>query len=261
MKLEIGLFISISIIFITLYFYQNNKKNVLSNLGLFFYILQFIGLLGKYQTKDFIEITSNTALVPFISYLIGYYFMSVLACILLFSSIKKYNNKKIIEIESSKSIIKDKTTKVKEKKEHKFNKKTSIIITLSILISLLLFLGIYFLINYINSLKADVAYYKDLYDEYSQKYYKICNEKGNIEFKSILQDSKIKFFDENIVFIIDGYGNYYYTYDEMQQVTQGKSYSYLAYNKESAISQGYKPFQSNTTDKSSFQKYLEERGY
>ena len=34
--------------------------------------------------------------------------------------------------------------------------------------------------------------------------------------------------------VLDGYGNYYYTYDQVQQVTQGKEYSYWAYNKEAA---------------------------
>ena len=43
------------------------------------------------------------------------------------------------------------------------------------------------------------------------------------------------------MFVIDGYGNYYYTYDQMEQVTQGiDEYSYWAYNKEQAISLGYK---------------------
>ena len=51
---------------------------------------------------------------------------------------------------------------------------------------------------------------------------------------------KAEFLDENIVFVIDGYGDYFYTYDEMMNVTEGKGeYSYWAYNKEQAISRGY----------------------
>ncbi len=52
-------------------------------------------------------------------------------------------------------------------------------------------------------------------------------------------ENKAKFLDENIVFVINGYGNYYYTYDCVQKITSG-SYTYWAYNKEAAISKGYK---------------------
>ena len=52
-------------------------------------------------------------------------------------------------------------------------------------------------------------------------------------------ENKAKFLDENIVFVINGYGNYYYTYDCVQKITSG-SYTYRAYNKEAAISKGYK---------------------
>lgn len=51
---------------------------------------------------------------------------------------------------------------------------------------------------------------------------------------------KIAFYDSSIVFVIDGYGNYYYTYDEMMQVTQGVDFSFWAYNLEQAKSLGYK---------------------
>lgn len=51
---------------------------------------------------------------------------------------------------------------------------------------------------------------------------------------------KCNFFDRYVVFVIEGYGNYYYTYDQMEQVTHGKSYSYWAYNIEQAISLGYR---------------------
>ncbi len=56
---------------------------------------------------------------------------------------------------------------------------------------------------------------------------------------------KINFYDENIVFVLDGYGNYYYNYDCVQEVTNGKQYSYLAFNKQAAISQGYQEFNCN----------------
>lgn len=49
--------------------------------------------------------------------------------------------------------------------------------------------------------------------------------------------NKLDFMDENIVFKIEGFGNYYYTYDCMMEKVNG-SYTYWAYNKEAAISQG-----------------------
>lgn len=77
----------------------------------------------------------------------------------------------------------------------------------------------------------------------SQKNKKISE--NQIEISSCTLDmrdykEKADFLDENIVFVLDGYGRYYYTYDQVQQVTQGEKYSYWAYNKEAAISQGYK---------------------
>lgn len=51
---------------------------------------------------------------------------------------------------------------------------------------------------------------------------------------------KAEFLDDHIVFVIEGYGNYYYTYDEMMRVTEGKGrFTFWAYNKELAIYEGY----------------------
>jgi cell division protein FtsB len=49
--------------------------------------------------------------------------------------------------------------------------------------------------------------------------------------------NKLDFFDDNIAFQIEGFGNYYYSYDCMMQKVNGY-YSYWAYNKEAAISKG-----------------------
>ncbi len=51
---------------------------------------------------------------------------------------------------------------------------------------------------------------------------------------------KVDFYDKNIVFVIEGFGDYYFTYDEMQWVTRNvENYTYWAYNKEQAIYKGY----------------------
>jgi len=69
---------------------------------------------------------------------------------------------------------------------------------------------------------------------------KLNNEKTKLNKENLKLQSKADFLDENVVFVIDGYGNYYYTYDQMKQVTQGKSYSFWAYNKSQAIGLGYR---------------------
>lgn len=51
---------------------------------------------------------------------------------------------------------------------------------------------------------------------------------------------KLSFLDENIVFVLEGYGNKYWTYDCVQQITNGEEYSFWAYNINAAKGQGYK---------------------
>lgn len=51
---------------------------------------------------------------------------------------------------------------------------------------------------------------------------------------------KLNFLDENVVFQIKGYGNYYYTYDCMIEKTVGKEYSFWAYNLAAAKGNGLK---------------------
>ena len=56
---------------------------------------------------------------------------------------------------------------------------------------------------------------------------------------------KSEFLDEYIVFVIDGFGDYYYTYDEMITATKNMDeYVYWAYNKTQAISLGYKHYKN-----------------
>ena len=63
---------------------------------------------------------------------------------------------------------------------------------------------------------------------------------SNINVCNGWSSEKADFLDQNIVFVIDGFGNYYYTYDEMIAATeQMDEYEYWAYNKEKAIDLGY----------------------
>lgn len=54
----------------------------------------------------------------------------------------------------------------------------------------------------------------------------------------IYDKQKLKFYDDSIVFVIEGFGNYYYTYDCMMQKVNS-NYTYWAYNREAAIAKGY----------------------
>lgn len=53
-------------------------------------------------------------------------------------------------------------------------------------------------------------------------------------------EEKLDFFDDNIVFRIEGFGNYYYSYDCMLQKVNG-NYTYWAYNRERAAVEGLNP--------------------
>lgn len=76
---------------------------------------------------------------------------------------------------------------------------------------------------------------------YPDDYYKTLEK---AEFYDEVSE-KVEFYDEAIVFVIEGYGDYYFTYDEMIEATEDEDeYSYWAYNKEQAISRGYTPYYS-----------------
>ena len=51
---------------------------------------------------------------------------------------------------------------------------------------------------------------------------------------------KLDLMDESIVFVIEGYGKKYYTYDCMMKKVGDKDYSFWAYNVEAAKGYGYK---------------------
>lgn len=61
----------------------------------------------------------------------------------------------------------------------------------------------------------------------------------NSHYEKLQYREKAEFLDENIVFVLEGYGDYYYTYDCVQKITDGE-YSYWAYNKEAAVGEGYR---------------------
>ena len=84
-------------------------------------------------------------------------------------------------------------------------------------------------------------------DELTSKNAQLVLEKMSIEsdLASIIGsktksyiERKLEFFDESIVFKIEGFGNYYYTYDCMMKKVGNNNFTYWGYNKEAAISEG-----------------------
>ena len=84
---------------------------------------------------------------------------------------------------------------------------------------------VYFTVSKINKLEKSSCAYDSYYECYDEFNYEI--EKAN-------------FLDENIVFVLEGYGNFYYTYDCVKKLTNG-TFTYYAYNEENAIANGYIP--------------------
>lgn len=108
-------------------------------------------------------------------------------------------------------------------------------------------------IVFASSLVGSIIYYNNELSSLKKENKSLVKKNNNLEseneeihsnlFSVIGTDSvyyvsnKLDFFNDNIVFQIEGFGNYYYSYDCMMQKVNGE-YTYWAYNKEAAISRG-----------------------
>lgn len=157
---------------------------------------------------------------------------------------------KLIEEEKNEEILKqtlneiikenEKTDNSYKETAKKYSNNNKIYIYISIIsIIIIVAMGIYIaydkanVSDEISSLKSQISKLKKEKSDLQDENWDYLME--NVDYKD-----KADFLDENIVFVLDGYGNYYYTYDQVQQVTQGNEFTYWAYNKEAAISHGYK---------------------
>lgn len=143
------------------------------------------------------------------------------------SLIEKLQQEKVEKVEPIKTV--EKVVEIKEDK-------TFLYVIIGILAVAVIGIGIYAF-----SL-ADT--YEGTIDDLEYEINKLENDKAGLNASMILYESyeeKADFLDERIVFVIDGYGDYYYTYDQMNTVTQGiGEYTFWAYNVEQAISRGYR---------------------
>ena len=104
-------------------------------------------------------------------------------------------------------------------------------LTISIVINILLCFFIVIIFANFSEERRELVYEKEIIQN---DLYSIIGSNSTYYVKN-----KLSFMDENIVFVLEDYGNVYYTYDCVQQITNGE-YSYWAFNLEAAKSKGYK---------------------
>ena len=116
------------------------------------------------------------------------------------------------------------------------------IIILSVILIISFAFNIFLVLNINNKNGASKSEVKKLHNKINRLEEEIDSmedENWDLTQEKDEYEEKADFLDENIVFVIEGYGNYYYTYDCMNKVTNGE-YSYWAYNEEAAIYNGYR---------------------
>lgn len=109
-------------------------------------------------------------------------------------------------------------------------------IVLIILLDIVIVILLVSLTNFVNK-------YNDVNEKYqktNEKLKTVQEESDSYLFKALGYKEKADFLDDNIVFVLEGYGNVYYTYDCVKKITNGNSYEYWAFNPEQAIARGYK---------------------
>lgn len=158
---------------------------------------------------------------------------------------KKDNIETDIKKEDKRISKKNENEKPKNNTNTDINKKLKItLIVLVIVLIIVSGIAIYLKISDKTSeLKDEISTLKKQVSTLSEEKNKLSSENASLKLTNSKNSKKIEFFDKNVVFVIDGYGRYYYTYDQMAQVTQGKSFSYWAYNLEQAIDLGYRAWQ------------------
>lgn len=139
-------------------------------------------------------------------------------------------------------------SKKKEEKKLKPEQKNKLLLPLEILIVLFgisLICIVLLLVNNgrssssnedeISKLKDDLNAKEELAEEYKDDLNRLLGDK-DVDYI----EEKLEFFDDNVVFRIEGFGNYYYSYDCMLQKVNG-NYTYWAYNPEKAAVEGLRP--------------------
>ena len=132
-------------------------------------------------------------------------------------------------------------------KPHKNSKKKTVaIVVLSILLALSTVFSVFMVIGSVGiseEYETQIAELQEDLDSKSEAYNSA--HESLIKYRDYYEDNyaKVDMMNSNIVFVIEGYGNYYYTYDQMMIATLGDAeYAYCAYNIEQAKGLGYIPW-------------------
>lgn len=122
-----------------------------------------------------------------------------------------------------------------DKKIKDENKKSDLLKLFSIIGNIVLVIVVFILLVVNDNTKKEMQDEIDSIDTtcaYKSEFQCMMNYSDEIE--------KAKILDDNIVFVLEGYGNVYYTYDCVNKLTAGSKYSYWVYNRETAIGEGYR---------------------
>ena len=87
----------------------------------------------------------------------------------------------------------------------------------------------------IKRLKNNLSSKQELAESYKEDLDRLVGDK-DVDY---IED-KLNFFDESVVYVIEGFGNYYYSYDCMMKKVGNNEFSYWAYNPEAAQDEGYR---------------------
>lgn len=144
--------------------------------------------------------------------------------------ISSEKNEKFVDKVISKKEQSDNEKKIKDE-----NKKSDLLKLFSIIGNIVLVIVVFILLVVNDNTKKEMQDEIDSIDT-------TCAYKSEIQCTMSYSDEieKAKMLDDNIVFVLEGYGNVYYTYDCVNKLTAGSEYSYWAYNKEAAIDKGYR---------------------
>ena len=118
------------------------------------------------------------------------------------------------------------------------NKITKLFIVLTVMMSVILLISIFYNFKqnfYIKDINKDYKQIRDDYYALKKSYEEEQNLNDNLK-------DKVNFFDEHISFVVEEFNNKYVSYNCMKYLTQGKNYKFLAYNTEQAISEGYEQY-------------------
>ena len=122
----------------------------------------------------------------------------------------------------------------------KKKKKISILKIVSLTLNVILIAGIIIGIIYFNN---KIIYFNNKLEEKDDEINSRITSSAcdfSCSYKYSTEIEKANMLDDYIVFVLDGYGNVYYTYDCVKKLTAGQQYSFSAYNIDNAKGMGYK---------------------